>query len=531
MKSQNRSISEQFSITISYIATFAFLLFCITTVVPAQTVEQIAEKALAATVYLELKDNTGKTIGFGSGFFVSKSLIATNYHVIEGAAIGTARLVENTRNIPKLNNPKLAETYTNYINEYTTYTIEGFTAIDETNDLVLLEVSIRASDPELLAIYRKLLPIQPLSLGNSDDVKTGALVYVVGNPKGLEGTFSSGIISSRRGRLTEERLQMTAPVSPGSSGGPVLNNKGEVIGIAFMTIQGGQNLNFAIPSNYLKTLLLQSGTVKPLSENEQSISAETYFLRGEAMSEIELYEEAIVAYDQAIRLKPDYVEAYNKRGVAKIMLRQYFAAIADFDQAIQLKSDYADAYTHRGTVKTILDQNSAAIADYDRAIQITPDDAFVYHFRGMAKETLKQYFAAISDFDKAIKIKPDFAEAYHKRGEIKIVLGQPHAAISDFNKAIELKPDDAEIYAIRGSMKLLLEQHLVAVSDFDKAIQLKPDYAKVYVSRGISKHKLGQTWEAKRDIQTGLKIAERAGDTDTKDFAESTLRFLERSGR
>ena len=393
--------------------------------------------------------------------------------------------------------PELNKAYIDYVNEYRTYTIKGSTAIDETNDLVLLEVSTRVKDPELLKIYRQLLPIQPLSVGNSDDVKVGAPVYVAGNPKGLEGTFSSGIISSRRGKHTEERLQMTAPVSSGSSGGPVLNNKGEVIGIAFMTIEGGQNLNFAIPSNYLKTLLLQSGTVKPLSENEQSISAETYFLRGEAMREMELYEEAIAAYDQAIRLKPDYVEAYNERGVAKIMLGQYFAAIADFDQAIQLKPDYADAYTHRGAVKTILDQNSAAIADYDRAIRITPDDAFVYHFRGMAKETLKQYFAAISDFDKAIKLKPDFAEAYHKRGEIKIVLGQPRAAISDFNKAIELKPD----------------------------------YAEVYISRGVSKHKLGQTWEAKRDIQTGSKIAERAGDTDTKDFAELTLRLLEISGR
>ncbi len=129
MKPQNISISQQLSITVWHIATFALLLFCITTVVPAQTVEQIAEKALAATVYLEMKDSTGKTIGFGSGFFVAENLIATNYHVIEGAATGTARLVKNTR---------LAEIYTNYINEYTTYTIEGFTATDETNDLILL---------------------------------------------------------------------------------------------------------------------------------------------------------------------------------------------------------------------------------------------------------------------------------------------------------------------------------------------------------------------------------------------------------
>lgn len=96
-----------------YIAAFALFLFCITAVTPAQTPEQIAEKALAATVYLEMKDKTGEILGFGSGFFVSENLIATNYHVIEGAATGTARLVGNARNTPKFNNPELNKAYTN----------------------------------------------------------------------------------------------------------------------------------------------------------------------------------------------------------------------------------------------------------------------------------------------------------------------------------------------------------------------------------------------------------------------------------
>ena len=565
MKTKINLLRQQLQFAAQYLTTVMVLLLLNgISAAPALTIEQIAQKALTATVYLEMKDNTGETLGFGSGFFVNENLIATNYHVIQGAATGTAKLVENTRNMPKFN-PELNKAYINYINEYETYTIEGSTATDETNDLVLLEVSTRVKDPEFLEIYRKLLPIQPLSLGNSDDVKIGAPVYVAGNPKGLEGTFSSGIISSRRGRHTEERLQMTAPVSPGSSGGPVLNNKGEVIGIAFMTIEGGQNLNFAIPSNYLKTLLVQSGTVKPLLEDKQFISARTYFLRGDAMYAMELYEEAIVAYDQAIHLKLNYIEAYNNRGIAKSAIGQYFAAIADFDKAVEIKPDFAKAYLFRGAVKEDLGQNATAIADYDKAIQIAPDDAIVYYFRGMAKETLKQHFAAISDFDKAIQLAPDFAEVYHSRGKSKGLLGQHFAAISDFDKAIQLepdyaevyhsrgkskgflgqifaaisdfdkaiqlKPDDAEVYCDRGSAKLLLGQHLAAISDFNKAIQLKPDYAKAYVSRGISKHKLGDTWEAKQDLQTASKIAERAGDTDTKDLAEFTLRFLERSGR
>ena len=203
----------------------AMLVFCTLSTTPAQTVPEIAEKALAATVYLEMYDSNGVILGIGSGFFIRKNQIATNYHVIKGAMRGTAKLVGKS----------------------TTYTIEGVTATDKTNDLVILKVPASG--------------VKSLSLGDSDVVRIGEAVYVAGNPKGLEGTFSNGIISSLRDRSTKERLQMTAPISPGSSGGPVLNSKGEVIGVSFMTLVGGQNLNFAIPVNILKELLGRSGTV------------------------------------------------------------------------------------------------------------------------------------------------------------------------------------------------------------------------------------------------------------------------------
>ena len=201
---------------------------------PAQTVPQIAEKALAATVSLEMRDRNGAVLSRGSGFFVRSNLIATNYHVIEGAARGTAKLVDR----------------------YKAYTIEGFTAVDKTNDLALLKVTVYG--------------VKPLPLGDSNMVRIGETVYVAGNPLGLEGTVSDGIISSHRDRYTKGRLQMTAPISPGSSGGPVLNSKGKVIGVSVATYRGleAQNLNFAIPSNHLKALLSHSGIAKPFSATE-----------------------------------------------------------------------------------------------------------------------------------------------------------------------------------------------------------------------------------------------------------------------
>ena len=301
MKHQNKSLWQ-----LLRIIPVIVLVFCTISTVSAQTAPQIAEKALAATVYLEMQDSNGLPLGFGSGFFVRDNLIATNYHVIEGAARGTAKLV----------------------GQFNTYTIEGVTATDKTNDLALLKVTVSG--------------IKPLPLGNSSDVKIGETVYVAGNPRGLEGTFSDGIISSRRDKYTKERLQMTAPISPGSSGGPVLNSKGEVIGVSFMTLVGGQNLNFAIPSRYLTELLTESKPAKPLAEGNRSISAETYFTWGNTKSYLGDYKGAITDYDIAIRLKPDDATAYNNRGLEKVILNRTSEAKRDVRTALRLAKQAGD---------------------------------------------------------------------------------------------------------------------------------------------------------------------------------------------
>ena len=471
------------------------LLFCTINTAPAQTTlsaEDIAKKTLAATVYLEMKDKNGKTLGIGSGFFVQSNLIATNHHVIEGAAKGTAKLV----------------------GKYTTYDIEGFTATDKVNDLALLKVTAYG--------------IKPLSLGDSDSVRIGETVYVTGNPKGLEGTFSDGIISSRRDKDTKERLQMTAPISPGSSGGPVLNRKGEVIGVSFAQYRAldAENLNFAIPSKYLKALFSLSGTAKPLGQNDVFISADTYFRRGYARAELGDYKGAIADYTAVIRLQSDAADAYYNRGTVKAALGQYFAAISDYDAAIRLQPDYAEAYLNRGNAKANLGQYFAAISDYDAAIRLQPDYAEAYFNRGNAKANLGQYFAAISDYDAAIRLQPDFAGAYFNRGNAKDNLGQYFAAISDYDAAIRLQPDFAGAYLNRGVAKAELGQHFAAISDYDAAIRLQPDNARAYLNRGIEKALLRRTWEAKQDLKTALRLAEKAGDARLKTEIKSMLQKI-----
>src|SRR5262249_16479607 len=86
-------------------------------------------------------------------------------------------------------------------------------------------------------------------------VEIGDQVFVIGNPLGLEGTLSQGIVSALRKLDQNSLIQITAPISSGSSGGPVLSIDGKVIGVAVATFVRGQNLNFAIPSSYLAKLM------------------------------------------------------------------------------------------------------------------------------------------------------------------------------------------------------------------------------------------------------------------------------------
>ena len=187
----------------------------------SKTPQQIAKKALASTVALTVLEANGKPSGYGSGFFVRPGHIATNHHVIK----------QSTRIYFKL------------VGKETTYWVEDIVATDPTHDLALLRVSS--------------VNIPVLSLANSDSVQIGETVYIVGNPRGWEGTISDGIVSSIRGEGNNKWIQTTAPISPGNSGGAVLNSRGEVIGVATLSYEAdyAQNLNFAVPSNYLNALL------------------------------------------------------------------------------------------------------------------------------------------------------------------------------------------------------------------------------------------------------------------------------------
>lgn len=191
------------------LATTAFLAL-LSSSVNSQDASLIYQNSVGSTVTVYTNN------GFGSGFFIEQDLIATNYHVIE-----------NAYNVN-----------VGFNNSGSKYNV-SIVAADTYNDLALLRVS---------GISKKPLAI------SGEQIMPGEKIFVIGTPKGLQATISDGIVSGLRSDEGRDLIQITAPISPGSSGGPVFNKEGEVIGVCVMQYKDGQNLNFAIPYKYLNTL-------------------------------------------------------------------------------------------------------------------------------------------------------------------------------------------------------------------------------------------------------------------------------------
>lgn len=184
---------------------------------PTQPVPRrdLVGKALDNILTLRARNSSGEEIALGSGFFIKGGHVVTNAHVVADAA-----WVE----IVDLQGRLVA-------------TAPYALAIDIDNDLAVLPTP--HAEKQGLSLSEN--PVQP-----GDDV------WAFGAPLGLEGSTSRGVVSAFREKEGMELIQITAPISQGSSGGPVLNDRGEVIGIATLIMTGGQNLNFAVPAEKLR---------------------------------------------------------------------------------------------------------------------------------------------------------------------------------------------------------------------------------------------------------------------------------------
>ena len=202
---------------------------CFAQAIPPTTAADIYVRAHSSVVVVIVTDSNKTPTGQGSGFIVAKNRIVTNHHVVKGAAEAFVIFADGTSEL-----------------------VEGLAADSPARDLAILVVKTGSR--------------LPLTFGDEDSVRQGDTVYALGAPRGLESSFTSGIVSGFRDLDDQFRLQTTAPIAPGSSGGPLFNSSGRVIGVTTEFLTDSPGIYFSIGARDVKRLLRAPNLISvPLS--------------------------------------------------------------------------------------------------------------------------------------------------------------------------------------------------------------------------------------------------------------------------
>ncbi|MBO1224839.1 MAG: tetratricopeptide repeat protein [Candidatus Scalindua sediminis] len=403
-----------------------------------------------AVVVVTAYDEKGNAISQGSGFIVRRDgAVVTNYHVISKA-----------RDIKVKAGDKV-------------FDVEGLIFTDKENDLVILKAKARD------------MPV--VKLGVIEKANIGEHVYVISSPEGLENTISDGLLSGIR-KIDEKReiLQITAPISPGSSGGPVFNRNGEVIGVVTFLIKEAQNLNFAMPVKLIKDKISSKrvAEIKESGLEDYKKTAEYWFVLGYYHAESAMYKEAIESYKQSIRIYPDFADTHNNLGIAYGKLGMYKEAIESHKQAIRINPDYALAHYNLGIAYGDLGMDKEEIDAYKQAIRINPDYADAYYNLSIAYGKLGMYKEKIESYKQAIRINPDYALAHYNLGVTYGDLGMYKEAIESYKQAIRIDPDYEYVHYNLGVAYLKSDIYKEAIESFKQAIRIDPNSAKAHFRLG-----------------------------------------------
>lgn len=199
---------------------------------------QITKKISPGVVLIKGTASSGEILG--TGFIISSDgKIATNLHVVEGLKNGGVQLASGEK--------------------FDSFSVLAF---DARKDIAIIKIPG--------------FDLPTVALGNSNNVQVGEPVLAVGSPLGLQGTVTTGVVSALRDDPAGggfKVFQTDASVNPGNSGGPLVNRQAEVIGIVTFKIRGGENLNFAIPINYLRGIVDSPGAAMSLDELRVKLSS------------------------------------------------------------------------------------------------------------------------------------------------------------------------------------------------------------------------------------------------------------------
>ncbi len=411
----------------------------------------LVKEVRGAIAVIETYNRKNEKIGVGTGFFVNgNGHLISNYHVFRGARSAKVKLPSGTYPIGKV----LAE--------------------DQENDLVLVSVAIDKGKYRILPLETKASTV-------------GERIVVIGNPLGLEATVSDGIISALR--ILEpfgNVIQVTSPISPGSSGSPVLNMYGRVVGVATFQFRQGQNLNFAIPVAKARNLVVTGE--KELDELTFAdagalAAAEDPFSKGMVYYEAGEFDNAALQFKEVIKSDPANVEAYYYLGMSYKAERP-FDAIEAFKTTLNMKPDHVNAHYNLGKTYNQVEMYKKASQTLRRALELEPGRGDLLLELGIAYASDKELRAAAKVLEEAVDYEYN-PKAYYYLGLAYAAMRNYDKAYDSFKSAVEEDSEFFEAYVGLGYCCAAFKNWKDGINNMKRAQALEPDHPEVYYLLGF----------------------------------------------
>ncbi|MBW6484899.1 MAG: serine protease [Syntrophobacterales bacterium] len=425
---------------LSMISLLCSVLFLLILPLPghALTPDQVFDKVKDSVVVVKTLDSEGEVKSQGSGVMLPSGKIATNCHVVEG---GASYQVGRGKQLVRA----------------TLY------AEDKDKDICLLDAK---------GIKGKLA-----ELGKAANLKVGVPVYAVGAPKGLELSLSDGIVSQLRGG-PPPFIQTTAAISPGSSGGGLFDREGRLVGLTTLYVEGGQNLNFAMPVEWI-------GEIKPGRKTVSEGRSQTEWLkRAIALEKLMDWQELLDWCLKWTKIEPKNAGAWYVLGLAYYHIKRHRDAVNAYRQAVLIDPENADAWNNLGATYGILGRYNDAIDASRQAVRIDPENAGAWNVLGIAYKILERYNDALEAFRQAIHIDPDDAVKWNDIGNAYGLLKRYNDALDAFRQSIRIDPEDAGAWAGLGWAYAHLERYNDAIDAYRQSIRIDPENADAWGGLG-----------------------------------------------
>lgn len=457
------------AIPVKHFACVALLLVIAAGAGAQDFLPELVKRIKPSAVAIETFDSRGNTLSRGSGFFISQDRIITNRHVIDRSSRVEVHLMDGKK-----------------------FAVKGVLAVDGEGDLALLQVDV----PRELAIPLPIVKAVP---------QEGEFVVVVGNPFGLEGSVSNGIVSAVReisgyGKI----IQITAPISPGSSGSPVVNMLGQVIGVATLQAAEGQSLNFAVPADRITQLKIGdlqtvSNVTTETNRNKRAL-AERSYSQGLAQMSLDDYAKALPYFERATEIDPTYPEAWYQAGYCYGILGRHNEALRASKQAAKLRSDWAEAYVNIGASSYALGQYKDAVDAYKQAVKLDDDNADIQYALGLTFGKLNRTDEEILAYRRALTMKPDHANSIERLGMAYFKSKRYGDAAFAFEQLKVYKPNE-KTYNSLGESYFEEGKTEESLDAFNNAVSMNPDFDQARFNLGRAYLKLGNRDMAQAQLE------------------------------